>query len=136
MPAGKWLRDLKAAITGTRKGQTVRRRPAVRLEALEDRLAPSATLVRDINQPTVSFGNIAKLTSVGSTLYFVGQDSVHGEELWKSDGTTAGTVLVKELVAGPSGSFPSNLTAVGGILFFSANDGPGGTELWKSDGTA
>uniref|UniRef100_UPI00056C1DDD hypothetical protein n=1 Tax=Microcystis aeruginosa TaxID=1126 RepID=UPI00056C1DDD len=59
-------------------------------------------------------------------------------ELWKSDGTAAGTVLVKDINPGSSSSYPGSLTAVGNTLFFTAYDGLGGsgTELWKSDGTA
>src|SRR5262249_54140621 len=57
-------------------------------------------------------------------------------ELWKSDGTKAGTQLVKDIYAGSASSSPSNLTNVNGTLFFQANDGTHGQELWKSDGTA
>ena len=57
-------------------------------------------------------------------------------ELWKSDGTAAGTVLVKDISPGSAGSIPNNLTNVNGTLFFAADDGTNGTELWKSDGTA
>src|SRR5262249_13992378 len=60
----------------------------------------------------------------------------NGKELWKSDGTTAGTVLVKDIFPGPNFGYPERLTAVGGTLFFAANDGTNGQELWKSDGTA
>ena len=59
-----------------------------------------------------------------------------GSELWKSDGTAAGTVLVKDINPGGIGSIPVNLTNVNGTLFFSADDGAHGEELWKSDGTA
>jgi ELWxxDGT repeat protein len=55
-------------------------------------------------------------------------------ELWKSDGTTAGTVMVKNIDSLGSSS-PSHVTAVGSTLFFSAYDGTNGVELWKSDGT-
>ncbi len=58
-----------------------------------------------------------------------------GNELWKSDGTAAGTVLVKDIASGVGNSFPSSLTNVNGTLFFSANDGTTGRELWKSDST-
>ena len=44
----------------------------------------------------------------------------HGPELWKSDGTEAGTVLVKDINPGPDGWRPKYLTAVGGTLFFQA----------------
>jgi ELWxxDGT repeat protein len=42
------------------------------------------------------------LTNVNGTLYFMGTDATTGAELWKSDGTAAGTVMVKDIVAGPS----------------------------------
>ncbi len=109
------------------------------LERMEERLAPAATLVKDINAlPTSS--NLVWLTSVNETLFFVADDEIHGVELWKSDGTATGTVLVKDIRPGsygyfPYSSFPEELTAVNGTLFFRANDGIHGIELWKSDGT-
>src|SRR5262249_13602088 len=57
-------------------------------------------------------------------------------QLWRSDGTAAGTQLVKDIRPGIAGSAITGITNVGGTLFFSANDGTHGTELWKSDGTA
>ena len=79
------------------------------------------------------------LVDVGGTLYFSGwsgqgtsQDI--GRELWKSDGTAAGTALVKDLFAGFQSSDPKRFTAVGGTVFFTALDASGET-LWKTDGT-
>ncbi|MHB1033589.1 MAG: Ig-like domain-containing protein [Pirellulales bacterium] len=81
------------------------------------------------------------LTNLNGTLFFVADDGTNGRELWKSDGTEAGTVMVTDLFAGitnavPNASDPQFLTNVNGTLFFSANDGTNGRELWKSDGTA
>src|SRR5262249_30175752 len=74
---------------------------------------------------------------VNGTLFFTADDSgATGRELWKSDGTAAGTVLVKDIRPGGSHSTPQFLTNVNGTLFFAANDGTNGVELWKSDGTA
>ena len=75
------------------------------------------------------------LMNVNGTLFFTADDGISGEELWKSDGTEAGTVRVKDIRPGGGNSYLSDLTDVGGTLFFRADDGSGGRDLWKSDGT-
>jgi ELWxxDGT repeat protein len=75
-------------------------------------------------------------TPVGSTLFFRAWDPEHGIELWKTDGTPQGTVLVRDLLPGPASSDPQDLTAAGGRLYFSARDAAHGRELWNTDGTA
>lgn len=93
-------------------------------------------LLLDIN-PTVAIGSSpANLTPLGNVVYFTANDGAHGAELWISDGTAAGTTLVKDINPGSAGSNPSNLITVGSTLFFTASDGASGVELWKSDGTA
>jgi ELWxxDGT repeat protein len=71
------------------------------------------------------------------TLVFRANDGATGAELWKSDGTDAGTVPVKDINdSGTNGSYPSELTVSNGTLYFRVDDGTGtGAELWKSDGT-
>jgi ELWxxDGT repeat protein/VCBS repeat-containing protein len=96
-----------------------------------------ATIVRDINSfplPTSSTesSNPTNLTTIGSTVFFVANDGLTGTEVWKSDGTDAGTTLVADV--NPDGdSTANNLTLVGSTLFFTADNGVNGTELWKID---
>jgi len=78
--------------------------------------------------------NLENLTDVNGVLFFTANDGVSGTELWKSDGTSTGTVLVKDINEN-MGSNPEELTNVNGLLFFSATNGTNGRELWKSDGT-
>ena len=59
-----------------------------------------------------------------------------GSELWKSDGTAAGTVIVKDINPAAGNAVPESLSVMGNYVYFNANDGTLGTELWRSDGTA
>lgn len=59
-----------------------------------------------------------------------------GNELYKTNGTQAGTILVMNLNPNFSGSsYPSNFTVFNGELYFTADDGVHGRELFKTDGT-
>ncbi len=82
------------------------------------------------------------LVNVNGTLFFSAEDGklpwdpdTHGRELWKSDGTEAGTVLVKDIFPGEESSAPENLVSVGNAVIFGASDPVHGRELWISDGT-
>jgi ELWxxDGT repeat protein len=76
-----------------------------------------------------------ELVNIDGTIFFIADDGTCGNELWRSDGTEAGTGLVKNIYPDGNHSYPVNLTAVNGKLFFSANDGTNGEELWQSDGS-
>ena len=68
--------------------------------------------VADI-RPGKYSSNPSHLAAVGDTLFFSADDgSGSGRELWKSDGTAAGTVRVADIRPGKYGSNPSYLTAV------------------------
>jgi len=69
-------------------------------------------------------------------VYFSAEDGFNGFELWKTDGTQAGTVMVKDINTGSLSSNPTGFTEMNGILFFTATNNTSGTELWKTDGTA
>ena len=97
--------------------------------------------VKDINPgPASAFSNVGTDFEVsGGQLFFAATNGVSGAELWKTDGTAAGTVLVKDINSGSADSMylPFNvLTNVNGTLFFRATTPANGYELWKSDGTA
>lgn len=72
--------------------------------------------------------------TINGTTFFSANDGSSGNELWASDGTTAGTRRVTDLRLGASGSDPTFLTAFSNSLLFFANDGRGHA-LWQSDGT-
>jgi len=63
-------------------------------------------------------------------------DGTYGDELWKSNGTAAGTVMVKDINPGSGSSWPCMFAEMDGVLYFAAYDATNGYELWRSDGTA
>lgn len=91
------------------------------------------------NSDDVLLGPYPQMVPVNGTLYFQARPSDSGDttglELWKSDGTVAGTGRVADINPGGD-SDPTDLVDFGGVLVFAADDGSGGRELWKSDGTA
>jgi len=84
---------------------------------------------------TSSPGWYSGFALVGSTLFFEASDDLHRGELWKSDGTEEGTVLVREIQPGLAAPHLAELTGIGDRLYFQAGEDMNGPELWMSDGT-
>lgn len=95
------------------------------------------------------FGDAVSATGLqaspfGSGLLFSADDGVNGRELWGTDGTNAGTLLVSDL--DPSSADAMNVGAdvgihvdavvIGDDLYFAADEGEFGMELWRRQGDA
>ncbi len=82
--------------------------------------------------------NITDFTEYNGKLYFTASDIENqnsNRELYTSDGTVAGTVMVKDINPGTAGSNPTGLIEFQNKLFFGANNGTNGKEIWSTDGT-
>jgi ELWxxDGT repeat protein len=97
-------------------------------------------MLKDIESGGLHDSFPESFTESGGTSFFVASEGLGfggtpGRELWRSNGTSAGTELVKDI--NPTGdSNPDDLIDINGILYFSADDGTHGRELWRSDGTS
>jgi ELWxxDGT repeat protein len=102
---------------------------------LSNGTAKGTTQVKDVRG---GFGYLATgdfyagdgaISSINGLFYLQGTDSKHGTELWRSDGTVAGTTLVQDLNPGTGSSYPMALAELNGNLIVAANDGTHGVEL-------
>ena len=105
-----------------------------------DGTATGTVMVRDIypysGPASPPFGRSSELTCCNGTLFFIASNGVNGTELWASDGTASGTVMVKDIRPGTSSSSPFNLTCIGKGVYFQAYGPTNGAEPWFSDGTS
>ncbi|XZF16186.1 ELWxxDGT repeat protein [Chitinophagaceae bacterium MMS25-I14] len=97
-------------------------------------------LFKDINPASTgnSYSYAQYFTTYNGKMYFSATNGIDGQELWVSDGTSAGTYMFKNINpnASDSSSNPANFKIYNGLLYFTAKDGVHGTELWTTDGTA
>ncbi len=116
---------------------------------ISDGTTAGTHLVKNVGNATDSSGVLYfgfgdySLVAYAHNVYFFANDDVHGTELWKSDGTATGTMLVKDIntSAGKGmldlSNFPlGQMQVANGKLYFCANDSVHGAELWCTDGTA
>ena len=96
--------------------------------------------VADINV-TDSWGTDLTLPSVmeavqlGDVAFLPVNDGIHGQELWRTDGTPGGSWIVSDVFPGLRSAEIIDLVELNGLLLFAADDGVHGRELWASDGT-
>ena len=98
-----------------------------------------AYLVKDINSTGPAGVPAQDLANADGTLFFVPHAGTADCELWRSDGTAAGTLRVKAFARQPNCPSPKALASVNGTLFFAESGEQlpfNGTRLWRSDGTA
>ncbi len=71
----------------------------------------------------------AEFTAVGENVFFASTNHAESRPLWRTDGTPAGTTLVRNDL------WVHDFAAVGGALLF-LNDDSVGETVWRSDGSA
>lgn len=78
--------------------------------------------------------NFIAYHQVENSIYFAGQNKEQNYELWKTDGTSEGTILVKNIAPDNEDfnlpSFPVNFVTFKNEVYFRAAN-----KLWKTDGT-
>lgn len=100
-----------------------------------------SSLLKEIGPGRDSYflGNIDQHQKVGNILYFAASEPVHGTELWRTDGTTAGTYMIRDLNSFPSASGnddplfssgPSRDAVGGNTLYVTTDDGLGVKQGW------
>lgn len=78
---------------------------------------------------------LVELTPANNILFFLARESGDVNTLWRSDGTSEGTIALTSPNTTTT-EVPTELTNVSGTLLFSMNDNVNGLELWKSDGSS
>jgi ELWxxDGT repeat protein len=135
----------KSSRTSSSRCRGEKRQSAVNsplgVQSLEPRLALAAMpqLVENINFGSGD-GSPQEFTMVGGTTFFAAWHASAGYELWKTNGTTEGTVLVKDVYAGLASSYRSGWVGVPAVgkMYFPALWKSGNTvpeDIWVSDGT-
>lgn len=94
--------------------------------------AGTGSLVKDIAFE-VPGSDLQFFASLDGVLMFTADDGAAGTELWRSDGTNAGTYMLKDITPGPLRGTGVVYGDWQGEMLFSSSQDP---ELWKTDGTA
>lgn len=96
----------------------------------------SATRLSDLGQAGTAGAGIVSLATVGNQVFFNALDAEGGNEVWRTDGTAAGTTRVADTFPGFAGSQPQQFISTGSRLFFAGTDLQHGAELFSWDATS
>ncbi|MCW3115099.1 MAG: type sorting protein, partial [Segetibacter sp.] len=102
-------------------------------------IVPGATGSSPVVLPAFDFsaGTFTTALFQGNKFFFIATTPDKGAELWISDGSDAGTQMIKDINPNAKdGVTNSTYLYTTTAFYFSGDDGVHGSELWKSDGTA
>ncbi len=131
---------LTSLLSGCPNARRLRRAThrAADVELLEDRALLSGYGPEQVNnlyaEDSLPSASPQDFVELGGWTYFRASTPQHGWELWKTDGTEAGTSLVRDIRPGTNSSLPTDLTVFGNLVYFTVDRGAG-RELWRTDGT-
>lgn len=88
-----------------------------------------------ISPANIVSSSFTGFVAMGNQLFFAADDGINGTELWASDGTAAGTRMVKDIIPGVNGSNPGGFTVMNNKLYFLAKSLAGNNRIYVSDGS-
>ncbi len=101
----------------------------------------------NIQHRTGAYTNPRAFQKLGNQLLFIADTFEYGTEWWSSDGTDAGTKLLKDISPGPTSSLVRNLntfnlmeveltiTVANGLMYFLTKNALNQSEIWQTDGS-
>src|SRR4051812_44827663 len=115
-PARQRIRKTKMDAPNRRRNIAA---PVFCAEVLEPRQLLSVSLVKDLNVNQAS-STIDPMGNLGKLAIYAEDDGSHGVEPYRTDGTAAGTFLLKDILPGAGSSNPKLLGIANGLMFFTA----------------
>jgi ELWxxDGT repeat protein len=83
--------------------------------------------------PSIASDPVGGFAGTNKYVYF--SPATNGYEPWVTDGTLAGTFMLKDINPGAPSSIGATMGSIGNLYIFTADDGVSGSEPWVSDGT-